>query len=104
MAMVRESGALRSRSALSAEAKLALLEELQRCSDATAAAQSTADWLVAHGGAERTVFAAADHVRGALTGIAGVGVPPRQYKKLSLPLDELRHPLVSALANGSAVA
>ena len=101
MAMARESVAVAARSTVTAEAKLALLEELQRSADAVAAAQSTAEWLVAHSGAERTIFAAADHVAGTLIGIAGAGVLPRQFKKLSIPLDDRSHPLVNALANGS---
>jgi signal transduction histidine kinase len=89
---------------VTAEAKLALLEELQRSPDAVAAAQSTAEWLVTHAGAERTIFAAADHVRGTLIGVAGAGVQPRQFKKLSIPLDERGHPLVKALANGRVIS
>ncbi len=104
MAMARESVAVAARAAVSAEAKLALLEDLQRCSDAASAAQSAAAWLVAHAGAERTIFAAPDQVRGTLGGIAGAGVSPRQFKKLSLPLDEAAHPLVRALTNGSAIS
>jgi signal transduction histidine kinase len=102
--MAREPVSLAARSAVAAEAKLALLEELQRSRDAVAAAQSTAEWLVTHAGAERTVFAAADHVRGTLIGVAGAGVLPRQFKKLSIPLEERSHPLVNALANGSAIS
>ena len=40
MAMARESMGVAARSAVSAEAKLALLEELQRCSDPVTAAKS----------------------------------------------------------------
>ncbi len=104
MAMARDSVGVASRSTISAEAKLALLEELHRCTDAAAAAQSTAEWLLAHSGAERTIFAAPDHVRGILTGIAAAGVPARQMKKIALPLDDFNHPLISALTNGSAIA
>ena len=104
MAMARDPVGVAARSTVSAEAKLALLEELQRCADAAAAAQSAAEWLLAHSGAERTVFAAPDHVRGTLTGIAGAGVPARQVKKLALPLDDSSHPLISALTNGSAIS
>lgn len=102
--MARASVAVAARTVVLAEAKLALLEDLQRCSDAATAAQSAAEWLVAHAGAERTIFAAHDRVRGTLGGIAGAGVSARQFKKLSLPLDETRHPLVSALTNGSDVS
>ena len=104
MAMARDSVGVAARSTISAEAKLALLEELHRCTDAAAAAQSTAEWLLAHSGAERTIFAAPDQVRGILTGIAGAGVPARQMKKMALPLDDFNHPLISALTNGSAIA
>ena len=104
MAMARDSVGVAARSTISAEAKLALLEELHRCTDAAAAAQSTAEWLLAHSGAERTIFAAPDQLRGILTGIAGAGVPARQMKKMALPLDDFNHPLISALTNGSAVA
>jgi signal transduction histidine kinase len=89
---------------MSAEAKLALLEDLHECTDAATAAQSTAEWLLAHSGAERTIFAAPDQMRGVLTGIAAAGVPGRQVKKIALPLDDSNHPLVNALTNGSAVA
>lgn len=97
---VRRGGAL----TVSAEAKLALLEEFQRCGDPASAAQSAAEWLLAHTGAERTIFAAPDRVRGTLSGIAAAGVPPRLLKKFTLPLDDSSHPLVNALTNGSAVA
>ena len=104
MAMARDSVGVAARSTVPAEAKLALLEDLQRCTDPAAAAQSAAEWLVAHSGAERTIFAAPDHVRGMLAGIAGAGVPSRQLKKLALPLDDSDHPLISALTNGSAIS
>jgi PAS domain S-box-containing protein len=104
MAMARESMSVAARSAVSAEAKLSLLEELQRCSDPVTAARSAAEWMLAHSGAERTIFAAPDHSRGTLVGIAGAGISPRQIKKLSLPLDDASHPLVNALTNGSAIS
>src|SRR5204862_7390894 len=84
-----------------ADAKLALLEDFQRCTDVVGAAQRASEWLVAHAGAERSVFAAPDHVRGMLTAIAGAGISPRQFKRFSLPLDDPGHPLVSALTNGT---
>jgi PAS domain S-box-containing protein len=89
---------------MSAEAKLALLEELQRCSDMASAAQSTAEWLVEHAGATRTIFAAPDHASHTLAGIAGAGVSSRQLKKLSFPLDDPGHPLINALTNGNAIS
>ena len=104
MAMARDSVALAARAAVSPDAKLALLEDLQRCTDAAGAAQIAAEWLVAHVGAERVVFAAPDQVRGTLFGIAGAGVSLRQFKKLSLSLDEAAHPIVSALTNGTAIS
>src|SRR4029453_1240843 len=104
MAMARRSVGVAARQTGSAEAKLALLEDLQRCTDPAAAAQSAAVWLLAHSGAERTVFVAPDHLRGTLAGIAGAGVPARQLKKFAIPLDDSAHPLVSALTNGSAVS
>src|ERR671910_1161096 len=104
MAMARDSVGVAARSTVSAEAKLALLEELQRCTDPAAAAQSAAEWLLAHSGAERTIFAAPDHVRGTLSAIAGAGLPARQLKKLALPLDDSNHPLINALTNGSAIS
>src|SRR5687767_15924277 len=104
MAMARGSVRVAARSTVSAEAKLALLEELQSCTDPTAAAQSAANWLLAHSGAERTIFAAPDHVRGTLSAIAGAGLPARQLKKIAVPLDDSNHPLVNALTNGSAIS
>jgi PAS domain S-box-containing protein len=104
MAMARVSVGVAARSMVSAEAKLALLEDLQRCADPVSAAQSAAEWLLAHSGAERTIFAAPDHIRGMLAGVAGAGVSERQLKKIALPLDNSRHPLVSALTNGSEVS
>lgn len=103
MAMARDSVGT-ARSPMSAEARLALLEELQRCADPAEAAQSVSEWLLAHSGADRTLFAAPDHVRGALTGIAGAGIPARQLKKFALPLDDSGHPLIRALTNGSAIS
>ncbi len=50
MAMARDSVGVAARSTVPAEAKLALLEELQRCTDPAAAAQSAAEWLLAHSG------------------------------------------------------
>jgi signal transduction histidine kinase len=104
MAMARDSVGVAARSTVPAEAKLALLEDLQRRTDPAAAAQSAAEWLVAHSGAERTIFAAPDHVRGTLAGIAGAGIPSRQLKKLAVPLDDPDHPLISALTNGSVIS
>src|SRR5687767_11159087 len=104
MAMARDSVGVAARWAVSAETKLALLESLQGCSDPAAAAQTAAEWLLAHSGAERTVFAAPDHVRGMLTGIAGAGIAPRHLKKIALPLDNHNHPLIGALTNGSAIS
>ena len=103
MAMARELGIV-ARSAVSAEAKLALLEDLQRCVEPAKAAQSAAEWLLTHSGAERTIFAAPDHARGTLAGMAGAGVPQRQLKKFALPLDDSSHPLVNALTNGSSIS
>ena len=103
--MARESLlGVASRSTVSAEAKLALLEELHDCSDAATAAKCTAEWLLSHSGAARTIFAAPDHVRGTLIGIAGAGITARQLKKLALPLEDTKDPLINALTNGSAVA
>src|SRR6188768_3820563 len=104
MAMARRSVGVAERQTASAEAKLALLEDLQRCGDPAAAAQSAAEWLLAHSGAERTVFVAPDHARGTLAGIAGAGVPARLLKKVAVPLDDAAHPLVNALTNGSMVS
>jgi signal transduction histidine kinase len=101
--MARHSVGVAARATVSAEAKLALIEDLHGCTDVAAAAQSTAEWLLAHSGAERTIFAAPDHVRGVLTGIAAAGVPARQVKKIALPLDDSTHPLINALTNGSAI-
>src|SRR4051812_23085648 len=102
--MARESVAVAIRSSVPADAKLALLEELQRCKDAVSAAQIAADWLTTHTGAEKTVFAATDHIRGTLGCIAGSGLTPRQFKRFCLSLDDPTHPLVNALTSGSATA
>ena len=104
MAMARQIVGVAARSTVPAEEKLALLEDLQRRTDPAAAAQSAAEWLLSHSGAERTIFAAPDHVRGMLAAIAGAGVPARQLKKLAIPLDESSHPLIGALTNGSAIS
>ncbi len=85
------------------DAKLALLEEFQRCADVPTAAQRASEWLVAHAGAERTIFAAPDHMRGTLSAIAGAGVSSRQLKRLSFSLGEPGHPLISALTNGKEI-
>jgi PAS domain S-box-containing protein len=102
MATARET-VLAAPSPAAADAKLALLEDFQRCTDVVGAAQRASEWLVAHAGAERSVFAAPDHVRGMLTAIAGAGISPRQFKRFSLPLDDPGHPLVSALTNGTDI-
>ena len=105
MAMARESVGVAARSTVSAEAKLALLEELQRMPQTPPRPRrARRSGCVAHSGAERTIFAAADHGRGIAHGIAGAGVPPRQFKKLALPLDDSNHPLINALTNGTAIA
>jgi PAS domain-containing protein len=104
MAMARESVATAVRSAVSADAKLALLEDLLRCSEPSAAAQSAVEWVVAHGGAERSVFVAPDRSHGVLSGIAGAGVSARQYKRIALPLDESSNPIVKALISASALS
>ena len=64
--MARESVAVATRFSGAADAKLALLEELQRCTDPVSAAQAAIDWLIAHTPARRGVFAATDNVRGTL--------------------------------------
>jgi PAS domain S-box-containing protein len=102
MATAREMLAA-TRIAASSDAKLALLEELQRCTDAASVAQRASEWLVEHAGAERSIFAAPDHARGTLTAIAGAGVSARQFKRFSLSLDDPSHPLISALTNGKDV-
>ena len=87
--MARASLGVAARSTVSAEAKLALLEELQRCSDAAAAAQSTAEWL------RRPFDRRADDLRGARSP-AGHAHRHRRMpasrrgksKRLSLPLEE----------------
>jgi signal transduction histidine kinase len=103
MAIARESVAVVQRSA-AGDAKLALLEELLQSSDVASAAQRAAEWLLAQSGAERAIFAATDHSRSTLTGLAGAGISQRQWKKLVLPLDDAAHPLVKALTNGAAIA
>jgi PAS domain S-box-containing protein len=102
MATARET-VLAAPSPATADAKLALLEDFQRCTDVVGAAQRASEWLVAHAGAERSVFAAPDHVRGMLTAIAGAGISSRQFKRLSVPLDDPGHPLVGALTNGTHI-
>src|SRR5712692_10204596 len=102
--MARESAAVATRSTAAAEARLALLEELQDCADSATAAQRTTDWIVAHGGAARCLYAAPDHVRGTLTCVAGTGVSSRQWKKFCPSLDDPTHPLVNALTNCAAVS
>jgi signal transduction histidine kinase len=104
MVMSRQSAALVQRTTTPADARLALVEALLRASDVTTGARSAAEWLLTHGGAARAIFAATDHSRGALTGIAGAGLSQRQWRKLSLPLDDSSHPLIKALTNGASVA
>jgi signal transduction histidine kinase len=102
--MARESLAVATRSSSPVDAKLALLEELQRCLDPAASAQRAVDWLVAHTAAERVVFAATDAVRGTLHRTAAAGLSPRLLKRFSLSLDDPAHPLVAALSSGSVVS
>src|SRR4051812_46791963 len=102
--MARESAQGAASVSTPADAKLALLEELQHCTDATTAAQAVADWLVAHTDAAKVVFAAPSSVRGTLTCLAGAGVSARQLKRFCISLDDPAHPLISALTNGSAVS
>jgi signal transduction histidine kinase len=104
MAMAREPVAVPAGTSDTAEARLALAQELLRSVSGASAAQTTAEWVIAHTGADRSVFLAADHARGALVATAGAGVTPRQLKKISIPLDDPAHPLVKALTNGSALA
>jgi signal transduction histidine kinase len=102
--MARESGAVATRSTSTAEARLTLLEELEECTGLVTAAQRATEWAVAHGGADRCLFTAPDHVRGTLTCMAGTGVTPRQWKKFCPSLDDPTHPLVNALTNGGPVS
>src|SRR5712692_5253152 len=102
--LARESAAVATRSTAAAEARLALLEELQNCADSTTAAQRTTEWIVEHAGAQRCLFTAPDHVRGTLSCVAGTGVSSRQWKKFCPSLDDPTHPLVNALSNGAAVS
>ena len=62
------------------------------------------EWLVAHGGADRAVFAAPEYARGTLSCVAGAGISQRQYKRFSISLDDSAHPLVAALTNGSSTS
>ncbi|HEV3216463.1 MAG TPA: ATP-binding protein [Vicinamibacterales bacterium] len=101
--MARASAAVATRSTATAEARLALLEELQDSADSTTAAQRTTEWIVAHAGADRCLFTAPDHVRGTLACVAGTGVSARQWKKFCPSLDDPTHPLVNALTNGAVV-
>jgi signal transduction histidine kinase len=101
--MARASAAVATRSTATAEARLALLEELQDAADSTTAAQRTTEWIVAHARADRCLFTAPDHVRGTLACVAGTGVSARQWKKFCPSLDDPTHPLVNALTNGAAV-
>jgi signal transduction histidine kinase len=103
MGVSRESVTLVQRSAAATDARLALVEVLLRSSDVASGAKSAAEWLLAHGGAERAIFAATNHSKGTLTGIAGAGVPRRGWKNLSLSLDDSAHPLIKALTNGVPV-
>jgi PAS domain S-box-containing protein len=102
--MARESGAVAARPTATAEARLALVEELQVCTDTATAAERTTEWLVAHSAAERAIYTAPDVVRNALVCVAGTGISPRQSKKFCPSLDDLTHPLVSALNNGAVVS
>src|SRR5947208_17014037 len=79
--MARQTAAVAARSSATAEAKLVLLEALQRSANATAAAQSAADWLVAHTDAEKTVVAAPNSLRGTLGCVAGAGISSRQLQR-----------------------
>ena len=102
--MARESAAVATRPTATAEARLALVEELQVCTDTATAAERTTEWLVAHSAAERAIYTAPDVVRNALVCVAGTGISPRQSKKFCPSLDDLTHPLVSALTNGAVVS
>src|ERR1043165_1030744 len=99
--MARGSVSVATRSSVPADARLALLEQLQHCTQAAAAAQAAIDWLIAYTSAVKAVFAATDTVRGTLGCIAGAGIAPRQFKRFCLSLDDPTHPLVNALTNGS---
>jgi len=101
--MARESAAVARPSTATAEARLSLLEALQNSTDAVSSAQRATEWLVAHAGAQRSLFTAPDHARGTLTCIAAAGISQRQWKKFCPSLDDPTHPLVSALTNGSIV-
>ena len=102
--MARESVAMAIRSTISADAKLALLEDLSRCADPAAAAQSAAEWMVAHAGAERTVFVAPDRDHGVLIAMAGAGVSARQYKRIALSLEGSNDSIVRALTSPGIVS
>ena len=95
--------AVATRSTATAEARLGLLEELQESADVSTAAQRATEWVVAHAGADRCLFAAPDHARGTLSCVAATGVPPRQWKKFCPSLDDPTHPLINALTNGAVV-
>ena len=101
--MARGSAAAATSPVITADAKLELLEELQRTIDAATAAQTAAEWLVSHAGAEKSLFAVPDETRGTLSCIAAAGVPERQWKRFSLALDDPTHPIVTALTNGRTV-
>jgi PAS domain S-box-containing protein len=88
-----------------AEAKLDLLEELQRHQgNARHCALRTAEWLVANTAVTRVVVAALSPKRTAFDGLAGAGVQPQLVERLSLSLDGRRDPIVAAVTSGQPLS
>lgn len=102
--MGREATAVASPAPVTAETKLALLEDLQQSSDAPAAGQRAVEWIVTHTDADRAALVTPDPSQLALRCIAAAGILPRAFRRFALSLDDPAHPLVAALAYGQTLS
>jgi PAS domain S-box-containing protein len=92
------------RSGASAEARLALAEQLLSEPEARPCAVLTLRWLARHAGLERGMVLVVDAQESRLAGLSGYAVPLAEVDAFSLDLTDANHPLVLALASDEPVA
>ena len=84
-------------------AKLALAEFLLTCEDMASCAQHAMEWLGKYVGVRKALCLAVDPNQKRLFGLAGYGLPASGIEQFSLSLEDLPHPLLTALSETGPV-
>src|SRR5881628_809023 len=79
------------------DARLTLAEFLLKCDVVHECAQWSLDWLGEHVDVRRAACFLVDHDAGELGAVAVYGAAPSTISRMTISLDQLDHPLVSAL-------